>query len=49
MTYAQQDQTDEQREHIRIVTSDEYQAGLEMGYKLALAFHNIQEAPVDPQ
>jgi len=41
--YAQQDLTDEEREHIRIITSVEYQVGLEMGYKLALAVHGIKE------
>jgi hypothetical protein len=42
--YAQQDMTDEEREHIRIISSPEYQAGYVQGYKVALAVHGIVEA-----
>jgi len=41
--YAQVDRTDAEIERDRIVTSDEYQAGLDFGYQLALAIHGIKE------
>ena len=45
--YANQDLTPEQLEEIRVVTSDEYQLGLEMGYRLALRNHGITEEEND--
>lgn len=45
--YAQQDMTDAERDHIRVITSDEYQAGIEQGWRLAEAYWMVGEARSD--
>ena len=45
--YAQQDRTDEQIEHDRIISTDEYKAGFDMGWKVALAWAGVADEHAD--